>query len=512
MRKFKKYYDLIQSLSSKEWQLLESNLTCYGSNHRSEEKILPLARLLREAPDSPPPARIAAEIYGSDNSSNLNALKQINLRLKNRALDILISDLACNNEESDADDADTALMNLKRKCTQFQLLFHSKPGMELCNDLLEEIISEAKELEDYPTLIHHLNLKRWILDAREGGRASEKLKAEVKRFQKCWNAQVQACDYVHELKAVNEFSGRLKKKKVNAFFKKAIPHLMRLHSQTSSPYVLYYLRTLEVAKCLHEKNYSQARSRALELLKVIRENKSVRKKQRVGIAHSQMAMCEIYMGQYEHALQHSCFSFKCFPEKHYNKAISKQYEFYSLCLLKRYEEAELCAREMLSGMGKEQAGGFRMEKFHYLLACALFMQEKYPEAISALEYKKEIKRDKEGWEFNRRVLYIMACIENKIEDKASAEVLSLYQFMRDNKEAAFSSRQESIMKLLSLIEKSGFDYSQLNGKAFSCIEQLQSSYNDYGWDILSPELIPFHEWAMSKVRVKAPVREMGMAF
>jgi len=489
--------------------MLVNYLTCFGSNRQAHGRILKLAKLLRDSKDALPPLMYSIELYGEE---NLNALKQLVVRLKNRILDVLSSDIVNSSEESSNSEADVALIRLRRKCTHYQLLLHTKPEIRLKDDLLEEIIALAKEYEDYSILIHHLYIKKWHCQIRSEKKQYEKIKVQIKQYEKVRSAVITACDYIYELKEIEETSGKRNEEKTQSFFNKAIPHLQYLYAQTHSPYVLYYMRSLEVSKLMLEEKFRYAQNKTHELIKIITQNKSVFKKQRIGIAHDLLAICEMHMGRFHQALAQARLSLNYFPEGHYNYVISKQYEFYSLFCLKRYKEGENCTTEMMRHIGNKQAGDFRFEKFHFMRACAFFKLKRYEETLASLNYKTKIKEDKEGWEFCWRVLQIMANIEIKENDDASALIYALYHFMHDNKKnILFSPRQKTITNLLCLAEKQGFNFSLINTKAFSLLTKLEYTDKDYGWRILSSELIPFHEWAQSKMLMHKQKRRVYAA-
>lgn len=480
--------------------MLANYLTCFSSNRQAQGKILKLAKSLRDSKDALPPLMYSIELYGEE---NLNALKQLVVRLKNRILDVLSSDIVNSNEENSNDEADVALIRLRRKCTHYQLLLHTKPEIRLKDDLLEEIIALAKEYEDYSILIHHLHMKKWQCQIRSEKKQYEKIKMQIEQYEKVRIAVITACDYIYELKEIEETSGKRNKNKIESFFNKAIPHLQYLYTKTLSTYVLYYLRSLEISRLLFTEKFRMAENKTRKLLTIIKKNKSIYKKQRLGIAYDILAICELNMGNFSKALAHSRVSVKNFPVGHYNYAISKQYEFYSLFYGKLYVEAAKCVTELMRHVNQRSVGDFRFEKFNFMRACSKFMLGNFTEVLSIISFKAKIKADKEGWEFSRRLLEILTNLELGKADQASSLISSLYHFMHDNKNSAlFSSRQKIITRTLFQFEKQGFDFSSLPSKIYAMLEKLEGIDKEYGWQVLSSELIPFHKWMLEKMLPK----------
>jgi len=380
--------------------------------------------------------------------------------------------------------------------------------LDITRSLLDEIISIAKEYEQYSILAEHLEFKKWTYCLRAGEKEFDQMQKEIDSCEEARRNYSIAYDYVARLNMLYEFSGRRDEEKIRQHFKKAIPDVQRKQSASNSSIILYYLKVLMMDYEMLNKNYLKARSICLELIEVVKGNKSVFTKRRLGTAYDHLATCEMLLGRFDHALEHTRIALEFIPEGIYNYTLSRQWEFYALFYNKQYSDAAACAENMIASARKKEMGGFRWEKFYFLLANAHFKIRDFEKTLIVLDNKFEIKEDKEGWEFNWRVLQIMANVElNNLMpdhgDTASKQVERIRNLFRSNeKKVSFTPRQKNIYKFLSFAEQKGFDFSQLNGKGENYLEQLSSETSADGWQVLSSELIPFHEWAIDKMKSK----------
>ena len=132
-----------------------------------------------------------------------------------------------------------------------------------------------------------------------------------------------------------------------------------------------------------------------------------------------------------------------------------------------------------------------------------------------LARKLELSQDKMGWDIGVRVLAILSLVEKEAFDEASLYVHSLKKQIQrlsnlsaDKSGASpVSERNRLISKFLQLLDSKGFRFEQLTDKAHEILEKLHSADKPHRWEILSPELIPFHEWAGSKFKVKVKAKQ-----
>jgi len=494
----KAIYELVMSLTSTEWQSLGNYVTCFSANDKPQKKIWKLAQLIHASTDSfETYSSYSIKLYGKVNEEAIDRLAR---NLKYKILDCLVLTAHSCHEEKSEDRGD-AITKLKKKCLQYHYLLQNKKDLDVTRHLLDEIISMAKEYEAYSELVQHLKLKNWNYNLREGEKKFDEGEKEVDKYEKINHAYASAYNRYAKLNIFYEFSGKPNENDIIAFLEKAIPEVKEKQASTDSKIILYYQKILEMDYAMLKENYLSARSISHEIIGIVKTNKSVFTRRRVGTAYDNLAMCVMLLGRFDEAVEYTRYALQFIQEGSYNYALSKQWEFYALYYNKQYKEAIDCAEAMLEVVKKKELGGFRYEKFYFLLANAYFAQGDFIKAYNALENKIEIKEDKEGWEFNWRVLNIMNNIELGYCDKAGKQTEALKKFIPNNSaKNSFSPRQKTIRKILSHAAQKGFMFSQLKEKAKDYIEQLSSHDKDYGWQILSAELIPFHVWAASKMK------------
>ena len=174
--------------------------------------------------------------------------------------------------------------------------------------------------------------------------------------------------------------------------------------------------------------------------------------------------------------------------------------------MKNYSASVEIANKMLTSATRKELGELRFSQYNYLLANALFKQNKFTEALQLLSQSREIAKDKAGWEVGARILKIMTLIETLKLDEAGLAVKSLKEFFRyTDKKTPVSVRDKKILNLLLIAERAGFTFSTLNGNTDEYMKYLTSSDKDKRWEPFTHELIPFHEWFAGKMRVKIQV-------
>lgn len=497
-------YGLIQCLSSREWESLQQFLTCF-STHANDEggpKQLQLAKILRSDTECPSEKRCCLKVYGVKAHLRFEMLKS---RLKDKVLDFLLTDIS-SDKKRELDEADFAIIKMKKKSAQFQHLFYSKKRTPLLFGLLEDIITLAKEYEQYSLLVDHLRLKKAMISWKRGKKYFEKANEEMEKYWE-YNFMVNKAEhYYYELMLFGEYSNNSSHEAMSEFFEKADAELKIFYDKTSSPLIKYHHKFLELGFYWHHKNYSQAQSICAELLGVVRTNKSVYRRQRVGIVYDHLSRCKYYLGNFEEAVECAKEAQIHFNPGSENFCIALEQEFYALFAMKKYTESIVVANKMMASATRKELGESRFSKYNYLLANALFKQAKYKEASQLLSQERGLSKDKTGWEIGARVLTIMTHVETLKLNEASSSIESLRKFIAyTNKKTPVSLRDKTILELLIGAERKGFMFSQLNSKTQDHISSLSSASETLRWEPFTHELIPFHEWFAEKMKGKISI-------
>lgn len=495
-------YALVQCLTSAEWHSLQNYLSCFSTHNQAQLKQLQLAKLLKEPNACPSHQTCCLKIYGVKKDARFDVLKSA---LKEKILDFLLTDIS-SNRQSELDKLDQAYIKIKKLSAQYKHLFHSKPKPALCYDVLDEIISLAKEYEHFPTAVEFLHEKRvGYLSLRKGAKEFEEISSELNKYIVKQQALMKAEQYYHHLMMLYDYNGKCDKKKVNKFLTTIISEVSHDYWQTKSPRINYYLKIFEMDYYQLNENHLKARSTCLELLTIVRNNKSVYRKQRVGVVYDHLSRCEYYLGNYKQAAEWAREAQKHFNLGSDNYCVALEQEFYALFAQSHYEPTIEVANKMLNGATQKELGNFRYSKYNVLLANAFFRLGKYNAALNILSHEHEISKDKAGWETGLRILKIMTLIELNKSDEASLAVLNLKQFFKyiDAKDKSqIRPRDKKILNLLLIAERNGFLFSGIPvSQVEKYLSPLHSNDADYRWEPFTHELIPFHEWFKNKCKI-----------
>ena len=489
-------YSLIGSLTKGEWQSLQSYLRCFSSHSPSELKQLQLAELLRNAEECPEATFCCVKIYGIKSDISFEVLKA---RLKEKTLDFLLTDISTDKRD-ELDEADYAIIKMKKRSAQFQQLFYSKKRIPFIYGLLDEIIFLAKEYEQYSILLDHLRLEKMLISWRAGDKSFEKINEKINIVWQVIAIYYKAEHYYGKLMMLNDFSGKFDKHKTLLDLKEKIAEVRDGYELTNSPMVHYYLKNLEMGYYQIAEDHLQARSVCLELLNIVRNNKSVYRRQRLGVAYDNLSRCEFYLGNLEEAARCAREGQVHFNEASENYCIAIEQEFYAQFALEQYSQSTALVNKMMASATRKELGEFRFSKYNYLLANTLFMQRKFDGVKAILSEEREISSDKAGWETGARILSIMTLIEMQKLDEASLAIFGLKQFFkRVDKKTMVSKRDKTILNLLLILERAGFAFGLLNGSAQKHLVTLASHDEKTRWEPFTPELVPFHKWFAEKM-------------
>src|ERR1051326_1663048 len=493
-------FSLIQCLTSREWESLRSYLTCF-STHANDEggpKQLQLAKILREASEEPEQSRCCVLIYGIKDEQAFEMLKS---RLKEKTLDFLLTDISCDKKQ-ELDEADLAFIKMKKKSAQFQQLFYSKKRTPFLHYMLDEIIALAKDYEQYFILAEHLKAKKNMVSWKKGELEFNSINKEIEYYSRCSDLYIKSENYYYKLIMQYEYGGKPDKQKIDSFLKKAITELHEENKDIKSPTVNYHLKNLEMDFYQLRGDYAKARSICLELLDVVRKNKSVYRRQRVGIVYDHLSRCEYYLGKFEQAVKDAQEAQQNFNAGSENFCIALEQEFYALFALEKYEEAIAVAEKMISSASRKELGEFRHAKYNYLLANALFKLRRFTEALNILSQDWELSNDKAGWDVGLRTLKIMTLLEMRKHNEAELAVLNMKQFFkRLGKTSTVNTRDRMIHNLLMQVYRAGFAFNMLNGTTEKNLSML-SSDKQVKWEPFTHEVILFHDWFAEKMGKK----------
>lgn len=491
-------HSLLHSLSRAQIRLLRNYLTCFSSRGESEAKTLLLVEFLLKSTSCVPTVEdCSMVVYDTPADAKILKLKS---RLKGKILDSLLLDINLD-KKALLDKSELMTVKLRKKIAQLNYLFFKHGAKPLVKQMLDEIVVLSKQYEYYSGLVEALRFKKNFKGFRIGEKEFFTIKKEMEFYVACSNAVTKAQDCYYLMIMRTNFQANVNPKSIQSFLRESIGDLKKEYEYTQSANVGYYLKYLEQSYFENSKDYYSAREACLEQLAIVNNNVSVYRKQRVGIIYDNLAQYDILLGQYERAINNAVAAQKHFIKKSTNYFVSKEVEFYALFYSGLYARAKSASSVLLSAV-PFQSGDFRNAKYSFFRANVLFIQGEVREAFKLLNKKLELSKDKSGWEIAIRILTVMCHIEQEDYDYVTQLIDSLRRHIdRQGKQSEIKERDKLIVKVLQQMSKRGFAQGQVSEKEIHLLRQLAGNDKKCKWEPLTPELIPFHEWAVKKYRI-----------
>jgi hypothetical protein len=486
-------YTLLHHLSKPQIKILKVLLRYLPVRKDPDTRLLQLTDFLLNSNEVPSLEICSEAIYGKLNYQTFQKLKS---RLQSKIFSTLLLDPAFENKESNKDDLDRQVINIRRKVALYHVLSLGLSDKIDFSKEMEEIIRLAKKYEQFPILCEQLRYKKLIKGFREGKKEFYAIDGELQFYKRCNNALEKATDCYHLTLMNTGFTSNADKKNYQSFLRDNIAELNEECAVLKSPLISYYSKNLEAMYYESAGNIGVTRSVFYQLLTIVLENKSVFRRDRVGTAYSQLAGCDLSLGRYEDSLKNAIWAQKYFIKNSYNYFVAMEHQF-----LASFYQADLNKSRALSSLllkgGEKELGAFKYAKYLFYQANVLFAQRKFKEALHILTMKLEIGKDKVGWGFNVRVLSVQALVElNRMED-AARSVAGLV------KQEALKPRDKTIFRIMQMLKRQGFDGARIRQK-LQCEIAFLSHNKDCKWEPMLSELIPFDKWLASyyKISVK----------
>lgn len=490
----KTLYSLIQSLQPSEIEIIRSSLSSYYSKEEKDFKTLKLFDLLLKSKKKVPDINeCSLAIYGKERDNTIDKLAS---RLRSKILDALTLDVNIERKGM-LDELDASVLKVKKKMMQFLFLYRSRGNSHLANQLLDDVIAYSKKYEIYDTIVEGLKFKKYVKGYTRGLDDFNKLNDEIEFYEYCMNIVNKANDYYYRLILRADFHANIDKKQRLKYLHDAIVDLTEDYRKTNSAIVGYYLKLLELAYLHDNEDMERARQVGHEMLDILKNNKSVYRKHRLGFTYGNITQCDIFLGDYESAAKNVREVLAYTPAKGVNYAVAKELEFHALFYAGHYNEADKVL-DVLLNVTSTLDSDFRIAKSRFYRACVLFCKGNYKAALKDLLQNAQLPKDKIGWEIAIRLLICMTLVELGSFDEAEKQVESLSKYVeRHEKKSDISQRDQLIVKLMQKLQKSGFVFVSLTEEIKS-LQMLASSDKKHKWEPFSSELIPVHSWILSK--------------
>lgn len=484
---------LIEKLSKEEKKLCRKYL--FGFSVRGENadnKSIDLFNILasveqRELQES----EIEFLLYGE---KNFDAFVRLKLRLRNKILESLIVDVNIERDEAYSE-CSRILHTIRKKIIQAQIIkgrgFHDLAAM-----LFDEIIAQAKKYELYDELLLAVKYLIQIEAFNKRQSSIDKYLVIHKKYSLCRDALFTAQTNYHLLVGEGGLVG-WKSKDLNQL-KSAIDEIQIQYRKTSSATIAFYLFSLEIHFYQQTNQYPKAGRILKRLADVIESHIILFSLQRHAYALANIAWNKLYLRQFNLAITEANKSLKLLKRGSYSYYQSLEVLFYAEFYSGKYGKALKLIEQILLESKGEKAK-FRESRREYLKACTLFMLGRNEEVNPFFLRYNQIEEDKEGWNVGLRILNVMNDIELGKMDVADFRIENIRKHLSKIKTSEnVRPRQSLICDLLRELVHSSFNFKTVFGKMQSAINNLRSDDRRFTWEMLSPELIIFEEWFVSK--------------
>jgi tetratricopeptide (TPR) repeat protein len=493
-----KLHFLIHSLSEPQKKILKVHLKYLGNRKGQDTQSLRLAEMLmKSADDVPSIEECSRQIYGS---MNYGAIQKAKSRLVNKIKSLLVFDAGMEKRGDDEENLDRHGILIRWKTTLFHILLAKTGNSPLLLNILDEIIRLAKEYEVYSSLVEMLNFKKWMIGYRNGETVWTEMTEQVDFYKRCNDALMKAvdCYYLGVIRA--DFTDKANKRSYQYFLRDSIAELNEEYQATQSPIVAYYAKHLEIMYYESGNNIETTREVSLEMLRIIKENKSVHRRLRVANIYCKLASCDIRLENYDQAVENALEARKYFIKNTSNFYTAIDFEFLAHFYQHNFDKSKALCLLLLKSTQKEM-GDFRYAKYLFYQANVYFMQAKFKEALAVLNFKLELSKDRQGWDLSIRLLKIQALIELDRTDEASTHADSLLkQAGRARVQENLTARSKLIVRILRMLNHEGFSGSRVRAKLEQYYKMLAFNAT-YSWEPLSSELIPFDRWLATHYRI-----------
>lgn len=355
-------------------------------------------------------------------------------------------------------------------------MYELNPELIIINDLLISQVALKKGYEAYSNLAESSKLN---------------FKLVVDKFD--------AQDYLRQLtmpslfQVNKDFNYKEKSKEANEKLK------ILSKSNNSDEIDFWYLRS-EVYIHHLKNDYEGANNYAQDFLDLVRKSPVVHSMDNLGGACMQLAIININLKDFANAENYSRESVNSFIKGSNNQLNGYNFLFLSQLYSKELAKAENTIETILKNKAI-QKDDFLISKWNYYKANLLFAQGKYEDTLALLQRESELISDKSGWRIGFKILEMICIIELGYFDWLDYRIETFRKLLSDVKNENIS-RPKIIHQIIKGFIKHMYDFKATSEDLKEHFILLESQEQEYKWDPIGYELIPFHEWWLGKIASK----------
>jgi hypothetical protein len=452
------------------------------------------SHILNDSSDIQNDKKLSQLIYKSDKPAAIAKLKS---RLFYHVLEVLCSDQVCQRDGYLAP-CDRQILRIRKKMLEFRVIYRkSNPAkMQVLFHLLNEICKEAKEYEQYDTLVEALTFKKYFLMLRRATSDSEKIEKEIEFYSDAHRYAVKSNAHYFNLITNQEVINKLRPNEKETMLQTAVQEVKTYVDITNSALITYLHMIFKLELLLVTRKYTKTVPLCNAIVKHLIRNKHLYRKEWLGHAYDNLSYCQVFLQDYKSAAKNCEKAQSNYDAQNNSLVSSKQQEFFVNFYAQNYRRALHIMNDLLN-FPIASLGMFRYDKFLFLKACALFQMKEYKPALAICERKLELSKDKWRWGLATRYLRIMCWIELNDHDKAFT-IITAYRKLVERNSKNITVRDQNIYKLLNGYGRARFRSS--SSKIQNLIKKLSEENQEHSWEFYTHELIPIHSWVNSKLK------------
>lgn len=417
------------------------------------------------------------------------ALTQLKIRLFHYILDVMISDDILL-DESILDPDDRRSIRLRKKMVQYRALYRRKNSADrtVVNLLLNEIIKEAREIEQFDVLTEALMFKKFSIMFREGLDQIKQVKEQMEHSNYSYMAVLTANDHYYHIivnpafKIKNTPARQLKK------LGKAIAELEVLKQKSGSALLNYIYNLLRLEELQQREEYEKGIIVCNDTINLLKKNPFIGQKGRLAFIYDQLSICHVKLEKFEKSIDYAIRA------KEYSEfgspafLVSAQYEFFACFYAGRYQGALLLSNKLLD-YPVANAGDFRYEKHILFKAYSLLQLHKYEEALHVCN--KALKNNS-GSRWDIGIFYV-TIISNLLLDKKKDAFQCIKELNIISKRLTIAPDERDKLILKLLLSLAAKDFITTSPAIKQILKQLSANNSKYSWRCYTHELIPIQD-------------------
>lgn len=476
-------YELIQLLSEKEKVEFKATISKSESSAKEFSLTENLFDIFSVSENEPEKIQVLKKLYKAVDVEE--KYRKLVYRTRNKIIDFLTNTYS---EESNShiDAVDNAKKNVLKKALAFQILRFKGKKIKLLETLLDEIINTSIQFEFYPILLEYLLLKKTTLGLKGGEKVFIEIDKKIQFYMHCYNALNKADQMNHYLKHLDGKTA-IKSKIDNLQYE--IELLRKEVIYTKSALIEYYKFYHEFTLYNLTSEFENAKKTGYKILSLINENKSLKRKERLGIVYVNLTLSEMHLYNYPEALKCLNYAKLYLNPGTRNFYLALEHEFLCYFYSENYKVAREIINELINDTNILLFNEFELARFRIYKVYMALAEGDYLLARKSILFKEEVSKDSIGWDFWSRILYIITSLILNKQDDAIVSIENLQrQILRISKHKDFRKRDLQIFRFLLLLNKNGFNYEHEKHKLN---HHLHKGNDDLIWEPLTAELIPF---------------------